>query len=345
MGQHPENYPEAIRAPQEPSTLPEVVPELDPTPQHVSEHDLSPQELFKLQAERDKYPAYYDTAPMFPYQGATPSPPLPEGHDLPMPYPENLNTAPAGFIMSPGSSVPWDPILPAGNAQVGLAEGEKRNEKRICGLKKRTFIIAVAVAAAVILAAIIGGIVGGVVSSKKSKDSDGGASSDLPAASGASKTSPSSSVPPTSATADGPAPTTTEIVNLANQTVPNGFAFQAYSEANFTGKRSPVFWLEEIYDIDFDAKSYIWLPNGHLQCCVTFCANATTATGYWCDERWRPEGSSTFRRVQLWCGRNDTDIAPIKQKQCSAPPKSTSVTTRSATSTVTHLAAVRTTQS
>lgn len=319
MGKHPENYPEAIRQPQEPSTLPEVVPELDSTPQHVSDHDLSPQERHRLEAERDKYPAYYDTAPMFPYEAATPSPPLPEGHDLPLPYPKN--TATAGFITSPGSAMPWDPILPAGNVQVDSGENEKSKEKSIFGLKKRTFIIAVAVAVAVILAAVIGGVVGGVTS-KKSKDA---ASTNLPDNSG-SNTSPTTLSSSPTSSAGGPTPTTIPLFNLSNETVPGGFAFQAYSETNFTGALSPVFRLERYYDIDFDAKSYIWLPNGMTECCVTFCANATTPTGWWCDERWRAEGSGIFRRVQIWCGRTDKEIADVKKKECSPPPAGGSVT-------------------
>ncbi|KAK4168345.1 hypothetical protein QBC43DRAFT_310119 [Cladorrhinum sp. PSN259] len=99
-------------------------------------------------------------------------------------------------------------------------------------------------------------------------------------------------------------------------------ALQAYSGVNFTGQMTRLLRIEGYYDIPFAGHSYVWLPNGTDECCVTFCTNRTTATGWWCEERRRPEASEVFRRVQIWCGRNNKEVAPIKKVECSPPPGS-----------------------
>ncbi|KAK3998254.1 hypothetical protein QBC44DRAFT_386676 [Cladorrhinum sp. PSN332] len=325
-----DDLPEAVRDPQQPSTLPEVVPELDSTPQHISDHDLSPQQR-QAQAERDKYPAYYDVAPMIPYEAAATNPDY--GQPLPIPYYPGPGTpATAHNIMSPGSSVPWDPILPAGDGTPMIEDDEKNQPRYICGLKKKTFIIAVVLALLVVIAAVVGGVVGAIKSKSSGSNSDNNTSkpgeSQLPITTTSSSSSSSSGSPSTTATSPAtPTPTKDPLLNLANQTAPGGIAFQAYSGLDFSGEMSPIFRIEGYYDLDFPAESYIWLPNGTSECCVTFCANATSATGWWCDERRRPEGTDIFRRVQIWCGRTNEKVKGVKKKECSPPGGSTSTST------------------
>ncbi|KAK4223816.1 hypothetical protein QBC38DRAFT_37978 [Podospora fimiseda] len=294
----PEDLPEAIPSPREPSTLPEVVPELDSTPQHVSEQDLSPQQI-QAQAERDKYLAQYDLAPMIPYEA------------LPDPSPVTPQTARA--LMSPGSSVPWDPILPVGDASL-YTETEKDQPRRVCGCTKRTFIVIVIMAILIVVAGVVGSVAGNI-KSKSSSDSE----DTKPTAVTTSSSLISSTTSTTTITPPLPTPTKSPVTNLANQTDPGGIAFQAYSEPNFEGNASQVYRLEDYYDLGITAKSYVWLPNGTYECCVTFCANATTATGWWCDERRRPEADKVFRRVQIWCGRTNPEVQKVKKVECSRP--------------------------
>jgi hypothetical protein len=55
------------------------------------------------------------------------------------------------------------------------------------------------------------------------------------------------------------------------------------------------------YDLGFEANSYVWIP-GNTGCCITFCANTTTAFGYWCQTRYQPKASGSFPRLYVWCG-------------------------------------------
>jgi hypothetical protein len=84
------------------------------------------------------------------------------------------------------------------------------------------------------------------------------------------------------------------------------FSFQAFEKNYFQGQNTELLKLEGFYDLDFNATSYVWLPNrGEEQCCVTFCASKKKSTGYWCDPRKRnaTDNDTGFRRVSLWCGR------------------------------------------
>lgn len=97
--------------------------------------------------------------------------------------------------------------------------------------------------------------------------------------------------------APAPAPTF-----LNNQTYSlTGFAFQAFSGSDYTGKVSDVIRDEGFLDLAFSSNSYVWLPNG-ADCCITFCSDDTTAAGWWCDERRQKDSSSAFPRLWIGCG-------------------------------------------
>ncbi|KAK0617616.1 hypothetical protein B0T14DRAFT_388682, partial [Immersiella caudata] len=90
---------------------------------------------------------------------------------------------------------------------------------------------------------------------------------------------------------------------LNNGTAPGGLAFQAFSEPQYSGTATPIMQEEGFFDIG-ERRSYVWLPDD-TRCCLTFCKDRTTSTGWWCATRYRPNASDVFSRVYIWCGGND----------------------------------------
>ena len=175
-----DNLPEVWHPPTTPrgeQVLPEVVPDSSP--------EAAQQRYF---TETDKYPAYYDNAPKLPHDGSYYSPEQ-QYHQPQQPW-MPVGAEPQGIsAISPNSSVPWQ-SFPDGDDQrtyVG-SEPAPEPEKRICGLRKRLFIIIAAVIALVIVAAGVGGGVGGAVASKGSSKDDpaAAASNSTASATGAS---------------------------------------------------------------------------------------------------------------------------------------------------------------
>ncbi|KJR86906.1 uncharacterized protein SPSK_01633 [Sporothrix schenckii 1099-18] len=86
------------------------------------------------------------------------------------------------------------------------------------------------------------------------------------------KAVPATTSSKTTAAAPAPAPTF-----LNNQTyTATGFAFQAFSGSDYSGKVSDVIRDEGFLDLSFSSNSYVWLPNG-ADCCITFCSDKATS--------------------------------------------------------------------
>ncbi|KAK0710307.1 hypothetical protein B0T26DRAFT_654182, partial [Lasiosphaeria miniovina] len=93
---------------------------------------------------------------------------------------------------------------------------------------------------------------------------------------------------------------------LNNQTISAGLAFQGFSETDYEGKFTPIIRDEGFHDLGMNCTSYVWLPDS-TTCCVTFCANKTTAVGWWCKPRYRSHASGAFPRIYIWCGNGDPE--------------------------------------
>ncbi|KAK3693051.1 hypothetical protein B0T22DRAFT_475900 [Podospora appendiculata] len=181
-------------------------------------------------------------------------------------------------------------------------DSESEKKKRIGGFSPRALIIIVVVIAAII--AISVGV--GVGKSSSSSSSTGGGGSGTKTTTKYTPTIATRTT--TTSTARTPTPTP---VFLNNQTSPSStIAFQAFSEAEYLGKATGVMQKTGFYDLGLDCKSFVWLPKG-TACCVTLCANRTTAVGAVCDERFEKRVTVTgaaarsFPRVHLWCGDGD----------------------------------------
>ena len=112
-------------------------------------------------------------------------------------------------------------------------------------------------------------------------------------------------IPPTSSNNTNPAPprpSPPEGNFLNNGTIPDrGNAFQAFSEANYSGASTEIITTEGYHDLPFPAKSYVWVPNGS-GCCLAFCQDLRNSTSFWCDPRFREETPEPFPRFGLLCG-------------------------------------------
>ncbi len=157
-----ENLPEVVPyqpVPQHEAVLPEVVPDSSP--------EAAQQRYFM---ETDKYPAYYDTAPKLLHEEAVPpgyySNSPGQQHQQPWTGAEHSVSA-----ISPNSSVPWQSFPPGGDDQNTYVGSEPEQEKRICGIRKRLFIIIAVILGVVVVAAAVGGGVGGAkAASQRSSD-------------------------------------------------------------------------------------------------------------------------------------------------------------------------------
>ncbi|EAQ91652.1 predicted protein [Chaetomium globosum CBS 148.51] len=307
MGGRPadENLPEAVQHPQpqppmaSATPLPEVVPDSSPEfaqPRHYM--------------ETDKYPVYYDAAPKFPHEPQTPGMqgmPSP-GHQSHQPWTDAEHSV---SMMSPNSSLPWQSFPPGDDQQTYVGSEPPAPEKRICGLRKRLFIIIAVIVALVVVGAAVGGGVGGSIAARQGS-SDGAEPAETSSASSSSATGTSTDTGSTTTTPtasstvsrgpDLPTPTISFLSNQTDRTY-KGYALQVYEKNDFEGKASPIFWDEGFYDLGFDATSWIWVPNG-LDACVTFCANKTTRTGFACTDRRKhaTDDGISFKRVSVWRG-------------------------------------------
>jgi hypothetical protein len=168
MGLPPdENLPEVVQ--QRPvtgaSTLPEVVPDLSP--------EAAPQMYYH---EPGKYPAQYDDAPKLPHEEASPVMQMAGQPYADQPYNQYQQQSWPGAenpvsAVSPESSVPWQ-SFPGGDGDDRTFIGSgPPPEKRICGLRKRVFIIVAAIVGLVVIVAAIGGGVGGAMAARNSQNS------------------------------------------------------------------------------------------------------------------------------------------------------------------------------
>ncbi|KAK5657926.1 hypothetical protein OQA88_2475 [Cercophora sp. LCS_1] len=283
--------------------LPEVVPNQGLTLESIP--NSSPQVLSNHEAagrawhgtENDKYPALYDNTPKVVDDGEY-APHRTWSATDPSTSPE----------VAPAQPVPWEK-LPAGDgAAANEPSDEASKEKTIFGIKRRIFIIIVIVIVVVVIAAAVGGGVGGT----RARSSQGtpsaiesGTSSSQPVPSSTSSTTSSSSSTSTSTSSSTiPTPTIPAQRFLNNGTAPEGLAFQGFSEQTYLGNATTIVQEEGFHDFPFPIKSYVWLPDG-TNCCVTFCQNKTTSSGWWCDPRYRPTFDGSFPRLSIWCGGND----------------------------------------
>ncbi|KAK0647031.1 hypothetical protein B0T16DRAFT_414605 [Cercophora newfieldiana] len=279
--------------------LPEVV---QPRPIEA-EQNASPQVAATNDAwygsDRDKYPALYDTSPKLVDDGTLK---LQENTVSPQ--------TPREFPSAGSNALPNHPSEPL----------KSESERTICGLRRRTFFIILAIISVLLLGAIIGGAVGGSLSNKSSSQttsppasagSDSQGSPSTISSASSSSSSPSTTTSSTSSSSQ-PSPTGTQLPTLNNSTAPKGLAFQAFSSPSYLGSATPIVQNEGFHDLNISARSYVWLPDG-TECCLTFCANRTTATGWWCNPRYRPDPPEAFARVYIWCGGNDG----VKNRTCS----------------------------
>jgi hypothetical protein len=115
-----------------------------------------------------------------------------------------------------------------------------------------------------------------------------------------------------STTSSAPTPSITFLNNQTDPTLFQKYAFQGFSETNFTGKKTSILYEEGFYDFGYNISSYVWIANG-TNCCLTFCASKTVDVGYYCDDRKRPAVQDEFPRLSIWCGRSNTSL----RKKCS----------------------------
>lgn len=144
-------HPSAPR-PQGEHQLPEVVPDSSP--------EAAPPRFY---LEPGKYPVYIDDTPKLPTEQSPSAGFVSPGQ----PYGSPWGTASdqhGSELLSPNSTVPWKSLNEDQATYVGSEPPPQ--EKRICGLKRRTFGILAVVLGVIVLAAAIGGGVGGALSSK-----------------------------------------------------------------------------------------------------------------------------------------------------------------------------------
>jgi hypothetical protein len=283
--------------------LPEVVPAL---PLEV-DRDASPQVSHQHNepSDRDKYPVAYDTAPKL-FDDTTGTPANKEDHAIPQTWSPADTTAPTPI------TTPWG-SLPAGDPGTNGPNKPPDDERKILGLKRRTFFVVAIIVSILLLAAIIGGAVGGTLSKQSSTQSGHQeASQQTTSPTTTSTTSSSSASSTSSSSSSSSSPTPTTIPTLNNSTAPRGQAFQAFSSPDYLGAATPIIRALGFHDLNISARSYVWLPD-ETGCCLTFCANRTTATGWWCQQRFQTQSSGPFQRVYVWCGGNDG----VKNETCS----------------------------
>lgn len=292
--------------------LPEVVPNQQQPQQPIeSIPNASPQALSSQEAtaqnwhgaDRDKYPASYDSTPKYVDDGTYPPHKAWSATD-----PSN---SPEVAHVQTAQTVPWE-TLPAGDGTAKDVSGEEGKEKTIFGIKRRIFII-IAVAVVVVIAAAVGGGVGGTRARTSSQDPPAAIESETSTSQPTPTSTTSSISSSTSATSSStPTATTPAQIFLNNGTAPNGLAFQGFSERTYLGNATTIVQEEGFHDFPFPIQSYVWLPD-ETGCCVTFCQNKTTSTGWWCEPRFRPSFEGSFPRLYVWCGGNDG----IKNETCS----------------------------
>ncbi|KAL2158781.1 hypothetical protein VTH06DRAFT_3973 [Thermothelomyces fergusii] len=262
--------------------LPEVVPDSSP--------EAAPQRFY---LEPDKYPAYYDDTPKLPTEHS-PSSFASPGQQYGSPW--TPASDPSLSALSPDSSVPWKSLHEDQATYVG---SEPVQERRICGLRRRTFGILIVVLGVIVLAAAIGGGVGGAMASRSER-----------------KHGSPSETPTQTATVSSAPPSPTFLNNQSDPSAFEHFQFQGFSKADFDGEFSDPIKEEGFYDFSFNITSYVW-ETKKTDCCVTFCRDANTwGHAFRCDSirRGRVDDPDGFPRVSLWCGdRLSTEM----QRKCS----------------------------
>ncbi|KAK3937943.1 hypothetical protein QBC46DRAFT_391282 [Diplogelasinospora grovesii] len=276
-----ENLPEVVRNPS--PTFPEVV--VDPSPQALPNTGAEQQQ--RHLAEQEKYPAYFDDTPKFLHEQ--------HNHDGNQRPRDNSATA-----YSPdGSALLWEPLRAGDDTTLGANSNSGANdEPKICGVRRRIFWLILAFAL-VVIATGVGGGVGGAVASARAREGSG-TGNPATTSSSSGSLAPTSTTSSSSTSSSAPTPTFT---TLNNQTGPQFQAFQGFSEIDFQGNATTVIQKEGFHDLGLAAKSYVWLPND-TGCCLTFCANKTAATGWWCEKRSQPKASGLFVRIYIWCGNH-----------------------------------------
>jgi hypothetical protein len=156
-----EDLPEVVDVHHRPAANPDNFPEVVP--------DTSPEfaQQRRYYTETDKYPAYYDTAPKLPYEPPYPGMPSPEQHYH---QPWTGGEHPGSAMISPNSSLPWQSFGPDADDQQTFVGSEAQPDKRICGIRKRLFIIIAMVVGLVVVGAAVGGGVGGSMAARQGSD-------------------------------------------------------------------------------------------------------------------------------------------------------------------------------
>lgn len=144
-----DNLPEVVTDPSHGSPHPTVV---DPTPQVVSSEDATGH---YYASEREKYPAQYDDTPKLPVPN--------EG----LAEPGWRAAEPVSALTPSAASVmPWESLPAAEESNTNVKGGDADQEKRICGIPRRFFIIIAIVLLVVVIAAGVGGGVGGAIANR-----------------------------------------------------------------------------------------------------------------------------------------------------------------------------------
>jgi hypothetical protein len=166
-----ENLPEVVPNPPshhyQPSPLPEVVPDSSPEAGHPPFYA----------DQQEKYPAFYDDAPKFPYEQPVPGTPDAAQYQQQQYEQQQYQQQWGGAAnpissISPNSSVPWQRIPSRADDQQTVVGSEAEPERRICGIRRRLFFIIAGILGVIVIAAAVGGGVGSAVSARAGSNSN-----------------------------------------------------------------------------------------------------------------------------------------------------------------------------
>ncbi|RYO99993.1 hypothetical protein DL766_000346 [Monosporascus sp. MC13-8B] len=183
-----------------------------------------------------------------------------------------------------------DHVSPTSAEQSLSSDGQrKQTQGRICGCSTKTFWVILVLVLIAMGAAIGGGVGGGMAASRDADNQPLGADAS------------SSTTTPTVATTSSSSPPPTPTVFLNNNT--QDFAFQAFDESGYGGRATGLFKAQGHFDLDFNASSYVWQPNG-THCCVTMCRQFTWV-GWWCQPRYQRNSSMPFDNIDIGCSGDE----------------------------------------
>ncbi|KAK3291116.1 uncharacterized protein B0H64DRAFT_42703 [Chaetomium fimeti] len=283
--------------------LPEVVPDSSPEAAQGQRYFM----------ETDKYPAQYDTAPKLLHEEPT-TPGTSPGQQYQQPWgPGSVGGDHSVSALSPNSSVPWHSFPPGADDQQTYVGSEPETEKRICGLRKRLFIIIAVIVGIVVVVAAVGGGVGGAMAARQTDEAAPAETSSAAESTSSAASTTASGETGTSTTSSAPSPSITNLNDQVDPRIFEKFAFQGWAKNNYTGNATEVLLEPGFYDLDINVVSYYWVTN-KTDCCVTFCKDHEETGGFKCDSvrQNATQDQTGFSRVSLWCGNRLNEEWQVK---------------------------------